>query len=63
MEIIQLHSFGENDHLKVIKEKFIALKSKIFGNKNLTHTQKNTELSKLKKKFKESTKNVKKNLY
>lgn len=51
MEELKLHSFGQNDHLESLKEKYNSLKNKIRGNIKMTESEKKTELDKLKKTF------------
>ncbi len=63
MEELKLHSFGQNDHLESLKEKFNSLKEKIKGNIKLTESEKNAELKSLTESFEKEKKNIKNNLY
>jgi len=63
MEELKLHSFGQNDHLESLKEKYNSLKNKIRGNIKMTESEKKTELDKLKKTFEKEKKDSGKNLY
>ncbi len=63
MEELKLHSFGQNDHLESLKEKYNSLKNKIKGNKKMTETEKKTELESLTKSFEKEKKDSKNNLY
>ena len=63
MEELKLHSFGQNDHLELLKKKYESLKKKIKGNEKLNETEKNMELKTLTKSFEKEKKDSKNNLY
>lgn len=63
MEVLKLHSFGQNDHLESLKKKYESLKDKIKGNENLDETEKNAELKTLTKSFERKKRESKNNLY
>ena len=63
MEELKLHSFGQNDHLESLKEKYISLKNKIKRNEKMTESEKKTELKNLTKSFEKEKKDSKNNLY
>jgi uncharacterized protein YdcH (DUF465 family) len=63
IEQLKLHSFGQNDHLESLKEKYESLKRKIKGNEKLNQDEKSMELKTLTKSLKREIKNSKNNLY
>ena len=63
MEELKLHSFGQNDHLESLKEKYNSLKNKIKGNKKMTESEKKSELENLTQSFEKEKKVSKNNLY
>lgn len=42
MQELKLHSFGQNDHLESLKEKYKSLRNKIKGNLELNKSEKKT---------------------
>ena len=63
MEDLKLHSFGQNDHLESLKEKYNSLKNKIKGNEKMTESEKKMELESLTKSFEKEKKDSTNNLY
>ncbi|SNR14704.1 hypothetical protein [Tenacibaculum jejuense] len=63
MEKLQLHSFGQNDHLEYLKEKYNSLKKKIKSIVKMSEFEKKKELDTLTKEFNKEKKNSNKNLY
>jgi len=63
MEQLKLHSFGQNDYMESLKEKYNSLKNKIKGNQKMSESEKKTELYNLTKSFENEKKNSGNNLY
>ncbi|WP_100615433.1 hypothetical protein [Confluentibacter citreus] len=63
MEELKLHSFGQNNHLESLKKKYDSLRKRINDNKNLTESEKFTELETLTKSFEKEKRNSDNNLY
>ena len=63
MEKLQLHAFGQNDHIESLKKAYEKLKKKIKANENLTETEKSNAFKRLKKTFEKEKQNSNKNLY
>jgi len=63
MKKLELHSFGQNDYIESLKEKYDSLKKIILGNEKLSETKKNIELEILTKSFEKEKKESKNNLY
>ena len=62
MEELKLHSFGQNDHLESLKEKYNSLKNTIRGNEKMTEPEKKIELESLTKSFEKEKKDSNNNL-
>lgn len=63
MQELKLHSFGQTDHLEILKKKYDSLKKSINENKKLTESEKKAELETLTKSFEKEKKNSNNNLY
>lgn len=63
MDELKLHSFGQNDHLESLKEKYNSLKNEIKENKKLTEIEKKVELEILTKSFEKEKRDSENNLY
>lgn len=63
MNTLKIHSSGKTDFLKVLKNKYEALKQTVFRNKQLTDSERKEKLEELQKSFKEEKRNSNKNLY
>ncbi len=63
MEELQLHSFGQTDHLETLKKKYDSLRKSINENEKLTESEKKAELETLTKSFEKEKKNSNNNLY
>ncbi len=63
MEELKLHSEGQEDHLKSLREKYEGLRKSLIGNKELTEKQKNSALKKINEKFTKEKKDSNNNLY
>ena len=63
MQELKLHSFGQNDHLESLKEKYNSLRNKIKEDNKLTESEKKPKLHNLKKSFEKEKKGSKSNLY
>ncbi|WP_430426278.1 hypothetical protein [Maribacter litoralis] len=48
---LKIHSEGQNDHLKALKEKYAELRKALKGNPKLTEEEKKEELKKMNEKF------------
>lgn len=63
MEVFKLHNLGQNDHLKIIKEKYNILRNEIAEKKNLNELEKKAELKKLKSSYNKEKRELLNNLY
>ncbi len=63
MEELKLHSFGLNDHLESLKEKYDSLRKSMSNNTKLTESEKKAELEILTKTFEREKKHANNNLY
>ena len=63
MEKLELHSSGEEDHLKTLKEKYGKLKESLKNNRKLTAERKKVELEKIDREFRTEKMNARQNLY
>ena len=63
MEELKLHSFGQNDHLELLKNKYESLKKRIKGNEKLNEIEKTIALKNLTTSFEKEKKDSKNNVY
>ncbi len=63
MEALKLHSDGQKDHLKSLKEKYIALKNRLKQHQKLTEEEKQTEFKKIKEQYHKENRDAQQNLY
>jgi len=63
MEELKLHSQGENEHLKSLKEAFQAFKDKLKNTTDVSEKEKEIELAKVKKAFLKEKKQLKDKLF
>ncbi len=63
MEVLKLHSFGQNDFLEILKKKYDFLRKSIIENEKLTESEIKLELEKLRESFIKEKKNSSDNLY
>ncbi|MFD0837070.1 hypothetical protein ACFQ0I_14920 [Mariniflexile aquimaris] len=63
MDELQLHAFGQHDHLECLKKKYDSLSLDIKGNKKLTESEKKSQLETLTKSFEKEKKEAQNNLY
>ena len=63
MEELKLHSEGQEDHHKSLREKYEGLRKSLIENKELTEKQKSSELKKINEKFTKEKKDSNNNLY
>jgi len=63
MKELKIHSEGQKDHFKVLREKFNGLKNSLKQNSKLSETEKKAELKKITEEFDKEKKSLNQKLF
>ena len=63
MKELKIHSEGQKDHFKALREKFNGLKNSLKRNSKLSETEKQVELKKITEEFAKEKKSLNQKLF